>query len=448
MYKNISEIIFNILINKLRQIEGLIAGELIIILLWVFAKSNFPYYIALFLIIFWFLIWYLISGRYILIVSKNEIIFCFNTDDKSRAYYKKVLKKLIDHLDSYNLNIKIRDIAPDIIDSTKKAIKYREKYDIGLIIWGYAFSETKNGKDIIHFKPHYTCRINKTLRKKRELFLADLSLIIGKKDWNISLDNTLPEEAKIVDNFIEVSIFIIGIYSYTDYKLNEAIRLFNVLKVMIPNMQEEPFKKFIQGRINSLIIETNLKLGDIEYENKRYGKARKCYLEIDKYKINKFKIYLKLGVIEYFLNNLEDAKDYIEKAKKINKNHPVIYIDSAFFAILDKNYESAFYWYKKVMNLIASVDLAVIPLLEFLFDRYKENKTELAYLFAIGIINYKFTDREKGLSDLSNFIKKTKKLQKYSSMTKYSKELLCKQKYQRAKKDKKGRLKRERRKRK
>jgi len=425
MYKNISEIIFNILINKLRQIEGLIAGELIIILLWVFAKSNFPYYIALFL-----------------------IIFCFNTDDKSRAYYKKVLKKLIDHLDSYNLNIKIRDIAPDIIDSTKKAIKYREKYDIGLIIWGYAFSETKNGKDIIHFKPHYTCRINKTLRKKRELFLADLSLIIGKKDWNISLDNTLPEEAKIVDNFIEVSIFIIGIYSYTDYKLNEAIRLFNVLKVMIPNMQEEPFKKFIQGRINSLIIETNLKLGDIEYENKRYGKARKCYLEIDKYKINKFKIYLKLGVIEYFLNNLEDAKDYIEKAKKINKNHPVIYIDSAFFAILDKNYESAFYWYKKVMNLIASVDLAVIPLLEFLFDRYKENKTELAYLFAIGIINYKFTDREKGLSDLSNFIKKTKKLQKYSSMTKYSKELLCKQKYQRAKKDKKGRLKRERRKRK
>ncbi|MBA7566430.1 hypothetical protein ES695_13115 [Candidatus Atribacteria bacterium 1244-E10-H5-B2] len=448
MYKNVSEIIFNILINKLRQIEGLIAGELIIVLLWVFAKSNFPYYIALFLIIFWFLIWYLISGRYILIVSKNEIIFCFNTDDKSRAYYKKVLKKLIDHLDSYNLNIKIRDIAPDIINSTKKAIKYRKKYDIGLIVWGYAFSETKNGKDIIHFKPHYTCRINKTLREKLELFLADLSLIIGKKDWNISLDNTLPEEAKIVNNFIEVSIFIIGIHSYTDYKLNEAIRLFNILKVMIPNMQEEPFKKFIQGRINSLIIETNLKLGDIEYENKRYDKARKCYLEIDKYKINKFKIYLKLGVIEYFFNNLEDAKDYIKKAKKINKNHPVIYIDSAFFATLDKNYESALYWYKKVMNLIASVDLAVIPLLEFLFDRYKENKNELAYLFAIGIINYKFADREKGLSDLSNFIKKTKKLQKYSSMTKYSKELLCKQKYQRAKKDKKGRLKRERRKRK
>jgi len=235
---------------------------------------------------------------------------------------------------------------------------------------------------------------------------------------------------------------VIGIYSYVDYKLNEAIRLFNILKIMIPTMQEEPFKKFIQGRINSLIIETNLKLGDTEYENKRYGKARKCYLEIDKYKINKFRIYLKLGVIEYFFNNLEGAKDYIEKAKNIDKNHPTIYIDSAFFAILDKNYESALFWYEKVMNLIASADLAVIPLLEFLFDRYKENKNELAYLFAIGIINYKFVDREKGLLDLSNFIRKAKKLQHYFSMIKFAKKLLGKQKSQKTKKYDKRRSKR------
>ena len=443
----LDKILDNVLFNKLKQIEGLVA--VILIILFFFVKYNIPYYIIPFLIIIWVLIWYLMSGRYILSTSKHEIIFCFKTDDKSKAHYKKVLKKLIDCLDSYNLNIKIRDIAPDIIDSTKKATKYREKYDIDLIVWGYAFSETKNGKNIIHFKPHYTCRINEVLRKKRNLFLADVSLIMGQKDWSIRLDNTLPEEAKIVNNFIEVSIFIMGIYSYTYYKLNEAIRYFEILKSMIPYMQEEPFKKYIQGRINSLIIETILLLGDIEYGNERYNIARKCYLEIDKYKINNFQIYLKLAMIEYLSNNLEDAKDYIEKAKNINKNHPVIYIDTAFFAILDKNYESALYWYKKVMNLVGPVDLAVMPLLVFLFDKYKENKNELAYLFATGVINCKFVDREKGLSDLSNFIKKAKKHQEYSSMIKYAKKLLSKQKCQKVKKHSKhskGRVKRKRRK--
>jgi len=146
--------------------------------------------------------------------------------------------------------------------------------------------------------------------------------------------------------------------------------------------------------------------------------------------------------LNIFFNNLEGAKDYIEKAKNIDKNHPTIYIDSAFFAILDKNYESALFWYEKVMNLIASADLAVIPLLEFLFDRYKENKNELAYLFAIGIINYKFVDREKGLSDLSNFIRKAKKLQHYFSMIKFAKKLLGKQKSQKTKKYDKRRSKR------
>lgn len=404
------------------------SGLIVVILLLIIACFNLsiPYrlYVIPGLGFSWILFWLIKSGRFIFPTSRYSIVFCIKMDENSANQYKKMFYKLQNELDILNLtkSVKLTDISSDIINNTKQAVRYRESQNIDLIIWGSALSETRNGKSIINFNLKYTFRINKKLKEKLKLFISDLLLVVGTRDWTVNLDNTLYEEIRVVNNFIEACIFIAGIHFLTDYKLDDAIKLLNTLKLKMNNVQDDRFKRFIQGRINFLIVETYLLLGRIEIENENFRQAKHCYLELDKYHINKFKIYIHLAKLEYLLGNLDKAKQYTEKASNINMNHPVIYLNTAFFRILEKEYDRALYWYKRFFKL-GTIDVDVPSLIEFLNDRYYENKEELAYMFAMGIINYRFFDRKKGFSDLSSFVRRARDKQQYFSMKEYAEEL-------------------------
>lgn len=371
-----------------KSLLGLIIGILFLIILCFTLKIPYRLYVILCLIFIWILFWSIKSGRFIFPTSKYSIIFCIKTDDRSVDQYKKMFYKLQNEFDTLNLtkSLALIDISSDIIKNTKQAEKYRRNQNVDLIIWGSALSETSNGKSIINFNLKYTARINKKLREKLKLFISDLIVVVGTKNWIINLDNTLFEEIRVVNNFIEACIFIAGLHFLTDYKLEDAVKLLNTLKLKMDDVQDDRFKSFILGRVNSLIVETCLLLGIIKIKNKHYIQAKQCFLELDKYPINKFRIYVNLAKIEYLLGNLDDAKQYTEKASKIEMNHPIIYLNRAFFYILEKEYDRALYWYKRFFKL-KKIDVEVPDLIEFFDDRYNENKRELAYLFAMGIVN-------------------------------------------------------------
>jgi len=353
---------------------GLVFGFFLIpFLLKIIGINIFRWYIVIILLT-WAISWYVASGRYIFPSEKYIVIYCIKTNEDTLSSYKKIFSKLSSKLDTFGLSefVKIYNISSEIINNSKQAENYRNSKNVDYIIWGDTYKESKNGNIIINFKLHFTFRINKTLRKKLDLFRADNALIIGTRDWIINSDNTLIEEEKIVNNFIEASMFNIGIYLYTDFKLQEALYFFNTLKQTVILMQDDNYKKYIIGRINSLILEIYFLLGNIEFENNNLSKARDYYLEIDKFKIkNMFEIYSRLAKIEYLLTgNIEKAKEYTEKAKEINKNHPVIFLNLAFFAIKDRRYESSIYWYKKIINSVKPIDVQIIPLLEFLYHEF------------------------------------------------------------------------------
>jgi len=414
--------------KKWKSKIGLLVETILIFLLLVEFRVNIFQWYSIFILSIWIVIWYIASGRYIFPSSRYIIVYCIKTDNETLTYYNKIFIKLNSKLDNFKLNevVKISNISSEIINNTKQAEIYREKKNVDYIIWGDTFKETKNGGSLINFKLHFTFRVNKSLQQKLDLFKADNALILGTRDWIINSDNTLIEEEKIVNNFIEASMFNIGIYLYTDFKLCVAIDFFNTLKLMITLMQEDAYKKYIIGRINSLILEINFLLGNIEHEKGNYKKAKECYLEVDKYKIkNKFEIYIRLARIEYLLtDDVDKAKEYTNKAKKIIKNHPVIKLNYAFFAIKDKRYESALYWYKKVIDSVKSIDVQIIPLLEFLYNESDKNIGEFAFLFATGALNLKFADSKIGRSELHKFIRKAKDNSKYIEMIKYSEKLL------------------------
>lgn len=407
-----------------KSFRGLIVVTILLIL--ACFNLNIPYrlYVIPGLGFIWILYWLIKSGRFIFPTNKYLIILCIKTDQNSADEYKKLFYKLQNELDALNLtkSVKLTDISSDIINNTKQAVRYRESQNIDLIIWGSSFSETQNGKSIVKFNLRYTFRINKRLNKKLKLFISDLLLVIGTKDWTINLDNTLFDEIRVVNNFIEACIFIAGIHFLTDYKLEDAIKLFTALKLKMINVEDDNFKKFAKGRINALIVETYLLLGIVETEKYNYELAKKHYLELIKYPIKKFPVYINLAKLEYLLGNLNIAIQYTQEASKIDKNHPVIYVNTAFFRILENKYDKALYWYKRLIAS-KSKDIEITGVLEFLYDRHNESKKELAYLFAIGIINYFFYDHKKGLSDLTNFIRRARDKQQYINMKEYAEEL-------------------------
>lgn len=424
------ELAISLLKKNWKSILGLLSGILIIIIIGFPLNIPFKPYVILSLSVIWILLWIIKSGRFVFPTSKYLIAFCIKADDKARVHYKKVFDKLQKELDTFNLSksIKILNISPDIVSNRKQAEKYRETQNVDLVVWGNAHSETHNGKDIVNFALSYTFRLNEALRAKMTLFSLDFTLVVGTRDWTIKLDNTLFEEVKVVHNFVGGCLFMIGIHLLTDNKLRDAIEVLNTLRLMIDNMREDDFKKFIRGRINSLIVDTYFLLGKVENERGNYKHAKQYFMELEKFVFNKFHTYVQLARLEYLLGSLANAKKYTKKALKIDKHHPVIYLNRAFFRILEKKYDSALFWYKKLITLkLANVDFAA--LLEFLHDRYTENKKELAYLFAMGFINYRFFDRENGVLDLSNFIKRAKSKKDYFSMVKYAEDLVAAEKY-------------------
>ena len=424
------DIIIDPLRRNWRSFLGLICGILLIIIGYLGLKWAYPHLVIPILSGLWAIFWYFKSGRIIMPVSKYTIIFCIKTDENSSRHYEKVFKELQNKIDNFNLakGIRLINISSDIINNKTQAEKYRENYGVDLIVWGDCFSETQNGKEIVAFSLNYTCRINKSLRAKLTLFKLDLLLVAGTRDWSIKLDNTLFEKKKVVDNFLEACLFIIGIYLLTDNKLRDAIKLLNSLKQMIAYMKPDPFKKFIQGRINSLIVETYLLLGSVENEKKSYRLAKRCFLELEKYLPRNFRILAGLARLEYLTGSLDKAIQYTVKAAKIKRHHPIIYLNIAFFRLLEKKYNRVLFWYKKTLSL-STVDVNISGLLEFLNDRYNENKKEIGYIFALGIINYKFYDRKKGLADLLDFTRKAKNKNQYYSMSNYAHELIEAEEY-------------------
>ncbi len=417
-----------------RSLLGLLGGILLIVIGCL--ELNVPYYQFLTpaLIIIWILIWYFKSGRLILPTRKYLLIFCIKGDTKSRIHYNKVFTKLQRELDAVNLTRKIKliDISPDIINNRVQAEKYREDQNVDLVIWGNSFSETNHGEDIINFNLNYTYRLNRRLKAKLTLFNLDLSLVAGTRDWTIKLDNTLFEEIKVVHNFVEACLFIVGVHFLTDNKLTDAIVLLNRLKIMIASMRDDPFKKFIMGRINALIIETYFLLGRVANEDGDYKLSKEYFQEIAKYPVNKFHVYVALARLEYLLGNLPKAKQYTAFAARINRKHPVILFNRAFFKILDSRYEGALFMYKKIAKL-RTIDVNVQELLDFFYDRYTENKRELAYIFAMGLVNFLFHDRKLGFQDLTNFISRAKNKPQYSAMVRYATDLVEAEKYRKKK---------------
>lgn len=387
-----------------------------------------------------FIFWLFHSGRLIKSKQPFTVIFCLKASDaKATQYSQNSIKILRTELDKLGLlqKIKIKEIGSDIINNQEEAKSYREKFDVGLIIWGEIFTGSENGQQVCDFKKlFFTYEIPGSVKQANiyDIFKNDINIALVNRDWNIYEINSLPDTEKLSENLSEIILFISGlIYAqYFDFAEDSGLileSLFNLLEAKTKNekividdinkpaqIQMSP-GMLRKGRILSLLLDLYKALGIIFVDNQNYSKGihylNKCIIRGRK----DVDILSSAALASFYLKDLNNAHLYTDQINEVEKNHPIYILNHAFFGIYKKNYASALFFYKEIIKRDKDIDNAVIiRVIAFLDERKYEDPKELAYDFAIGILNKFHSQKRLGEKDLRQFVKEAKRKEQYKEM--------------------------------
>lgn len=370
------------------------------------------------------------SGRILLPTKKKTVVICFKVDWEGVKNYKRVLDKLSVTIARIGLQdqIRIKVIAHDLITCEADAHKYRDAKDVNLIIWGNTDYGNRNNEKLLIFEVHHTIYISPKLKNKLNLFLSDLALILLKKDWAIKEINELDEYKIVANNFLETILFILGIYFYDDIQIESAIKFFEYL---LPILEEKESKNNIieyqiqSGRVRSLLIELYFLQARTLHDEEKNHETLHYLKKIPEYIPHPLPVYMLLARTYYLCGDEKNAQVYTEKMRQIDKRHPAVCLNYAFFGIKQKNYDRTKFWYDEFIKLKDIKDVDIATVITFLDEEYQKSPTEHAYLYGLGIVN-KFFDNTYYKKDLQKFIKLTKNRPEYIILNKRAKELVKK----------------------
>lgn len=402
-----------------------------------------------------FVVWLFNSGRIIRPGQPFTVIFCLKSSNpKSTQYIENSIKILKHELDRLGLlhKIKIKQIGSDVINNKKQAISFRSNFDVGLIIWGEIFYGGKSEKQVCDFKTLrfiYKVPSNLNDEKIQKLFKNDVNIALIDRNWNIYEINSLPDTEKISENLSEIILFISGlIYGhYFDYAEDSGTimeSLLNLLEIKTKNDKlivddiEKPTKfqlsanMFRKGRLLTLILDLYKQLGVFFVnEQENYAKGILYLEKCMKYGRKDIDILASAALASFHLKDFNNAHLYTDQMNQIEKNHPIYIFNHAFFGIYKKNYSSALFFYKEIIKRDNKVQIEIITkVIAFLDERKSENPKEIAYDFAIGILNMFHCQKKEGEKELRRFMRTAKNKEIYKEMVSFieSENLLKKKK--------------------
>jgi len=395
--------------------------------------SYSPLYFALSVIcfyLFWIPFWFVKSGRSILPSQyKKTIVFCFDVDSEGQRIFNKVLRRIRCHIEDLNLEKKVRliNISSDIIISQPKAHKYREKNKVDLIVWGNMDYGSLDSQKVLQFDVRHTITITPSLNHNLNLFLVDVGLILAKKDWTIREVNELKEFKVVADNLFEIALFIIGIYFYDENSIVNATKIFESILPFFVEKEKNMITivhSVQAGRIRALLSELYFLQAIGLHNDGRIEESIKYLEKIPEHVPNRIPVLMMLARTNYLIGDVVSAKRYTDDIRKIDRRHPAVCLNLAFFGILQRNYDRVKFWYDELIKhkMLKDID-NLNPVITFLDDEYNKNPNEHAYLYALGIVNG-YIDPLKRKSELKRFIRRVKNLREYQVLLKRAKELI------------------------
>ncbi len=425
---------------------GLSAAVIPAVIAWVayviphFQTNKQLFYILSFIffacIMIYFGFWFIDSGRLIFPRSGYKIIFCLKAQGTNgNKHIQDSLSLLSRELDKLGLLNKFRiiNVGQDVIKSQSRAHKYREEQDVDLIIWGEVFSGSKQEKEICNFKLSFTFKVPGSIAAEnlQPNFLADVNIAVINRDWNIYEINSLPDTEKMSENLFEIIMFVVGlIYSqYLDFSEDSVMileSLFRLLEVKTSGEQAviHPTENTLEisptmlrkGRLLAILVNLYKNLGLYFVDSRNYHKGR-FYLEKVKTLEKNIAVFSGLALCAFYLKDMTAAKTYTEEINRVERNNEIFLFNQAFFGIWEKNYDSALFYYGEVIKRERVVTgETVTKVITFLDERKSEYPDELAYDFAIGLLNYYYCQNKAGSHELRRFVKLAKRKLEYHKM--------------------------------
>lgn len=404
----------------------------LLLLSFVYSKIPLTFYsysVFIVVLLLWIIIWFIGSGRVVIPVSgKKVIVMSFKVDAEGQRNYSRILADLSRKIGELQLSNKIRIInaTSDLIENKQRAAEYRKKNGVDLVVWGKSFYGNLDGKRVLKFEVYHTCVVSESLKEKFQLFFSDLTVILQDRKWTVDELNELADVKIVADDFLETCLFIIGIYYYDEKNLDDAICVFEAI---LPTLKAKAiinrtdFRVIQEGRVNAILAELYFLKAQIADSKGDHKTAISLLIKIIPYAPIKLFVLINLARSYYLDGDFFNAQRCTKEMRKLDKKHPGVFLNNAFFGIIQKNYERVRFWYDEILKLSAVRDIDLFPVITFLEDEYGKSPSEHSFLYALGIVNG-YIDPKRRKVDLQRFLKNTRNRSEYEVLRRRAKELL------------------------
>jgi hypothetical protein len=353
------------------------------------------------------IVWSLKSGFLILPSKKTIVAIAVEAEGKAYYHLKSIITQVRNQLRDLGLspNFLILHLAHDRFKmEISNAHKYRESRGITLLIWGSGGNLKDKGKEVTPFKLYFTFPTGIIRRDQMKLLSLDAGLFLQDKKWLVYDEDTYTYTVTVTNDLLEVSLFILGISNLLTNRLEDGIILLERVKLLLNSRtQLTDILEAKKGRVNAILLSTlwvlfrNICLGK---QTEKEFKIIKKVLELDP---KSLAANLEMARIQFLRGHTDDSKQYNKRAYAVDRRNPLLLFNFAFFAILEKKYDSAIRFYNRIV-LRKDIETNFPAIIEFLGECYDRDNTEKAYLFAMGAINLFYLDGVKGRIELGRFL--------------------------------------------
>jgi len=360
----------------------------------------------------WLFCWLIGSGRFLIPRRGKTIVFAIDLEVEAERNFGRIFQSLRAALSDLELAqpLTLKRIGPDIVRDTKDANSYVKNHAVSQVIWGRALAGKANNEQIQKLEVYWLWRLPGDKNVDPEAVLADLKLLERGKKWTIEEVNELVDIEIVAEDFLEMSLAILAILSLIDGKLDDAAVLFRRVVSGLQTHSGSDRSKI--DRFQSILDTAEFSIAARAHETGEHAKAVRILERLLPRYPADFDYRTTLARAYFLAGDTDAAKRCTAELAKLDPGSPVVYVNYAFFCILEGKYKTAGNWYEKLSRSRRDKLEVLTSVSEFLEAEYDAAPNEHAYLYGLAIVNG-LIDPTVLHSDLRRFLEVTDDRREY-----------------------------------
>jgi|WetSurMetagenome_2_1015567.scaffolds.fasta_scaffold09970_5 tetratricopeptide (TPR) repeat protein len=383
---------------------GLIVSICLFVISWIlfydhFLSDKFGSYWWIFLLmvpiaisIIVILTWLFSTNRFFLKGSDRIIAgICIIIDnDKDKPVISKIIRKVVHHVNNSKVfpNVQLRILPTNQLKTVKEVERYHMNFNFmyDLIIRIFVVSGQYDSiEKIIVEQLSVTFKPKSNEKEKRIYFntvdlAKDMSLQVASRNWEYLITNSGIDNRKYFENILAIVMYYIGFYAIYDDRFEDALEImspiYNAKNTIVPISKIEgneitvklrPFN-IAEGRLAAILVDLFFYTAILTYQKSETAKALEYFQRLEqilKAHPQKFNQYINMARFSYEVGNLKEAIEYTNKARKINANSVMIFLNLGFFAIIEDNKQEFCNNYFEIFKRRSNTDINWVDVLDF-----------------------------------------------------------------------------------